>query len=95
MYDTLSAAQFTPHVGKNFQPRGWQGTLELISVDSKPNWGGRTEPPFNLLFRGPRNDVLQEGYYAFDVADGPAFEFYIMPIATSALSHQDYQAVFN
>ena len=47
------------------------------------------------IFTGPPGDVLPEGLYGFDVDNGPAFGFYVIPIYTPMRDRQDYQAVFN
>jgi hypothetical protein len=81
---SLTAGDFTPHVGKAFTPLGQHRTITLASVEFGMFAGADILPraPFSLLFSGPPNDVLPEGLY--DVA-----------IHTYDRNRQDYQAVFN
>ncbi|MEJ0015853.1 MAG: hypothetical protein WDN25_04695 [Acetobacteraceae bacterium] len=51
--------------------------------------------PFTLIFEGPRGNLLAEGFWTATLDDGSSFEFYIMPIHTSAADRHEYQAVFN
>lgn len=96
MTDMPTAETFAPHVGKSFQPHGWHGSLMLVSIDSRkrPGWDEQPVVPFSLLWRGPRGDVLPEGFHTYDVEGGPECAFYITPIHTPAKTHQDYQAAF-
>jgi hypothetical protein len=98
MVETLRSEHFAPHTDKPVRFRGWHGTLRLVSVTQmreQPGVPAMARPPFTVLFEGPRNDVLPEGEYIADIADGPSLEFYISPIHTPAPDRQDYQAVFN
>ena len=79
---------FTPHMGKRFQPEGSAFGLVLERVEP-------AAPGFSLLFRGPAGAVLPEGVHQFTLEDGAAFAFHLMPIHTTAPDRQDYQAVFN
>lgn len=96
MSDVLTAEVFTPHTEKEFRPRGWHGSLTLVSIDSvaRSGWDVAQRKPFSLIFRGVRDDILPEGLYVFDVEGGTVFEFYVSPIHTPAPGHQDYQAAF-
>jgi len=96
MSDTMTAEVFTPHIGKAFRPRGWHGSLTLVSAEpyTRPGWEAAPRKPFSLIFRGVRDDILPEGLYVFDVDGGAVFEFYVSPIHTPAPDHQDYQAAF-
>jgi len=87
MSDLPTAEIFQSLAGKKFQPRGWHGSLTLDEVVTRPR-------QFLVIFRGPRDDVLPEGMYRFDVEGGTELEFYIMPIHTPQPTHQEYQAVF-
>ena len=79
---------FTPHVGKRFQPEG--GAVALVLERVEP-----AAPGFSLLFRGPAGAVLPAGMHDFTVEDGAAFALHLMPIHTPMPDRQDYQAVFN
>ena len=92
----MTADDFAPLVGRTFALAGGHERLTLVAVER-----GRTPPrgglpqPFVLLFEGPRDRVLPEGIYRFEVDGGGGFAFHIMPIMTSPGELQDYQAVFN
>jgi hypothetical protein len=97
----MAAAQqqqdFAPHVGKRFSFPGHTVVLLLARIDVAPQPGmpDATRTSFTLIFHGPVGDILPEGLYAAQVADGPELEFYIQPIHTTARDRQEYQAVFN
>ena len=99
MTEQLSADHFRPHLTKLFKVRGGRHGLRLTTVHtpslSEEQRRMFAREPFTLLFEGPAADVLPEGQYAFDVEDGAAFEFYVIPIHTMSRERQDYQAVFN
>lgn len=88
---------FTPHLNKLFRFEGYQHALRLaeVEVSDRPYPAELTRKPFTLLFQGPRQNVMPEGFYAAEVEDGPRFDLYVMPIHTGAPDRQDYQAVFN
>ncbi len=99
MSELLTSDDFLPHVNKVFRVRGGHHALTLTRVDARRRdefertFGPRD--PFNLIFRGPPNDLLREGLYTLDVDGGPPFELYVIPIQTPARDRQDYQAPFN
>lgn len=100
MTELLTAEHFLPHVNKIFRVRSGRHALTLTAVDQRrlEDWetGLGVREPFNLIFRGPPNDLLPPGLYTLEVEDGgPAFELYVMPIHTPARDRQDYQAAFN
>ncbi len=98
MTDIQTHEDFLPHRGKLFHFEGWAGTLTLAEVEVRHGVQrpGSAHPPFTLVFHGPRDNVMPEGFYAAKAgADGPSFAFYIIPIHTPARDRQDYQAVFN
>jgi hypothetical protein len=94
---SLTAEDFTPHIGRGFTPLGQHRTITLASVELSTFAGAGTLPraPFSLLFSGPPDDVLPEGLYNVAVQDSQAVPIYISPIQTYDRSRQDYQAVFN
>ena len=97
MTEMPTAESFAPYTKKVFRPRGWHGALTLISIDSRmlPGWEAMPVKPFTMIFSGPRDDILPEGFYVFDVDGATAFEFYIAPVHTPLTRpHQEYQAVF-
>jgi hypothetical protein len=99
MPELLTADHFTAHVDKVFRVRGTAHALSLARIDRRRRQdfelGIGERDPFNLIFRGPPDDVLREGLYTLEVEDGPSFELYVIPIHTPARDRQDYQAAFN
>ena len=95
----MTADVFHPHTGKVFRVKGGRHELTLSSVDlhSVEGWDPKIVPhrPFTLIFAGPPRDVLSQGMYTFEVADGPQFDIYVIPVQTHVSTRQDYQAVFN
>ncbi|HVJ51988.1 MAG TPA: hypothetical protein VM689_05970 [Aliidongia sp.] len=97
MRETLIADDFRPHLGRNFRPAGWPDALVFVSLDamSQSNWTGPSRQPFFLILRGPRERILPEGEYRFEVEGAEPLDLHIMPIHTLAEGHQDYQIAFN
>jgi hypothetical protein len=97
MAEVLTPKHFLPLVDKVFRVRGGRHALTLVAVEvAEP--APESEPPrqsFNLIFSGPPGDVLRQGLYTLEVADGPHFELYVIPIYTPNPARQDYQSVFN
>lgn len=95
----VTADHFLPHVDKDFRIPGWLHPMTLTTVESRnPRASGSDRglrKPFTLIFRGPPEEVMREGFYTLQVDDGPWFNLYIMPIHTEQADRQDYQAVFN
>jgi hypothetical protein len=94
----LTPDDFRPHVNKTVRVRGGHHAFTLTKVDAPdfgPSTPGARRSPFNLLFTGPPNDLLREGFYTLEVDDGPSFELYVIPIYTPVRDRQDYQAPFN
>lgn len=95
MTELLSAEHFRPYIDKVFRVQGGGHAFTLAEVTTAANVEGISRQPFSLVFRGPPNNVLPEGFYTLEVDDGPSFELYVMPIHTPAQDRQDYQAAFN
>jgi hypothetical protein len=94
MAETLTSEHFHPHVEKVFRVKGGRHAFILARVEVSSEKVGPRQS-FNLIFSGPPGDVLPEGLYTLEVADGPQFELYVMPIHTPNRSRQDYQSAFN
>jgi hypothetical protein len=94
MAETLTPEDFLPHVEKVFRVKGGRHALTLTHVEVS-SAAGAPRQPFNLIFSGPPGDVLPEGVHVMEVADGPQFELYVMPIHTADRGRQDYQSAFN
>jgi hypothetical protein len=92
--EILTAAHFAPYRGGAFQVEGWPHPLLLREIHESPGGAG-FRAPFNLVFQGPRHDLLAEGLRRMAAVDGPAFELYLMPVSTPEPDRQDYQAAFN
>jgi hypothetical protein len=96
MTEMLTPDHFRPHIDKLFRVQGGRHALTLTEVDAPAaQTTGGFRQSFNVIFKGPPEDVLREGLYTFDVEDGPSFDLYVMPIHTPAPGRQDYQALFN
>ncbi len=99
MDQPLTCDLFAPLVGRAFRVRGGRHELTLSKVDMRQlqEWEKEviTRQPFTLIFSGPPRDVLPQGMYTFEVADGPTVELYVIPILTPVPTRQDYQSVFN
>jgi hypothetical protein len=94
MAEILTPEHFLPHVEKVFLVKGRRHALTLAQVEVSAVQGAPRQS-FNLIFSGPPGDVLPEGLYTLEVADGPQFELYVIPIHTPLPGRQNYQSVFN
>lgn len=99
MAEHLTPEHFRPHIDKVFSVQGGRHGLTLAEVQARSLTEAEgkavARQPFTLIFRGPPGDILPEGNYTLEVADGPRFELYVMPVHTPARDRQDYQAAFN
>ena len=97
--ETMSRDLFDPHVKKVFRVKGGHHALTLLRVEARKLEDFETDlkmrEPFNLIFRGPKGDVLKEGMYTLEADGGPSFDLYVIPIRTYFPDGQDYQAPFN
>lgn len=95
--DRLSAADFTPYLGKVLRVESCAVELVLAAVDETAyrGWESAPRPPFSLILRGAAGAILPEGLYRIAIEDGPVLPLYVIPILTPARGHQDYQVVFN
>jgi hypothetical protein len=94
MAEIMTPQHFMPHVEKAFRVKGGHHAFTLAQVEVSGEKGGPRQS-FNLIFSGPPGDVLPEGLYMLEVADGPQFELYVMPIHTPDPGRQNYQSAFN
>lgn len=97
MAESLSAEDFAPFVGKEFQAAGHPQVLTLVTVNTAEHagWPATLRKPFSLLLRGPYGDVVPEGMHRFTADHQRAFALYLIPIQTASREYQDYQIVFN
>jgi len=97
--ELLTPEHFLPHVDKPVKVKGWHHTLTLSSVDIRKleEWekGIVRRQPFILILRGPRGDVLPEGFHDLEIEGGASFQLYVIPILTPQPDRQNYQIVFN
>lgn len=98
MDELLTAAHFTPHLGKIVRFKGTPYAFPLDRVeggdDAPPP--GFPRAPFVAIFRGPRDGVpMPEGLYDGEIEGGPTYSLYVTPIHTPQPGHQEYQASFN
>jgi len=99
MAKQLTPDLFLPHVNKVFRVKDGRHELTLseVSIRRLDEQEAKLVPrqPFTLIFSGPPQDVLPQGMYTFEVAGGPQFELYVIPVLTPVATRQDYQAAFN
>jgi hypothetical protein len=99
MSELLTPEHFRPHIEKVFRVRGGHHGLKLTHVEVQSEAitlaNGAPHRCFNVIFTGPRDDILREGLYTIEADGGPSFELYVIPVYTRASDRQDYQAAFN
>jgi len=95
----MTPEHFLPYLNKMFRVPGWPHALTLETVDIRrtEEWEKQKLPrqPFTLIFSGPPQQVLREGFHPLQVEDGPSFDLYVIPIHTVPRDRQNYQAAFN
>jgi hypothetical protein len=93
----LTHEDFQPHLNREFRFTGQPQVLRLtqIEVSDRPPLPNLDYKAFLLLFTGPRDNVMPEGFYAAETDGGARFDFYIQPIHTAARDRQEYQVIFN
>jgi hypothetical protein len=97
MANALQQSDFSPLVNKEFRFEGQPHPLRLAAVEAHnmPGTPQSQRAPFTLIFHGAPGQLLPEGLYAAEAEGGARFDLYVMPIHTTSLERQDYQAVFN
>ena len=98
--ETLTVADFTPHVGTTFRVRlAPTQTVDLTLTEAQalrvPRTGARNAPqrkPFHLLFQGPDQPRLPQFSYEVEHAQLGRLTFLIVAVDKPELRH--YQAVF-
>jgi hypothetical protein len=97
--ELLTPEHFLPHVNKTVRVDGWPHALTLTRVDIRKleEWEQEVvqRQPFILILRGPRDDVLPEGFRELQIEGGPSFKLYVIPVMTPQRDRQNYQIVFN
>jgi hypothetical protein len=97
MVDFSRHEDFAPYAGKAFSFPEQAVTLVLAEIKTMrlSSAPGAERIPFSLIFHGPAEEPLPEGFYTAVIEAGPRVDLYVMPIHTPAAGRQDYQAVFN
>jgi uncharacterized protein DUF6916 len=93
--DQLRPADFQSLVGQRFtvvQNEGDLG-LELVQVRALPPHS-RREEPFALVFRGPRQPVLQQRIHTLAHAQAGSLVMFLVPVQ-GGVDGVDYEAIFN
>ena len=96
MLATLSAEDFTPHIGQPFEV----GTpeqplrLELISVTASRGTPAAARAGFSLLFGGAPAPRLPQGMYPVAHPALGALDIFLVPVGPGAQGMQ-YEAIFN
>ena len=103
MIETLTLAQFTPHLGTEFicrTPDGGTYPLRLAEAEAsaiparKGSRQAETRAAFSLVFLGPQNPVLPQSIYPLDHAELGTLPLFIVPIGRDEEGTL-YQAIFN
>lgn len=93
MFDSLSYADYAPHVNTKFQLTELENTeVELIEAAEK-NFSPAQEM-FSLIFRGSNDDFLPQGIYRLRHEALGEGELFLVPVAQDADGYQ-YEAGFN
>lgn len=103
----LSYATLAAQVNTAFRVHkavGGTVTLELLEAklaaeDLRPVGGPPASPPaferFSLLFRGPRDQLLEQRIHSFEHGSIGRFEMFIVPVASREKNGVCYEAIFN
>jgi hypothetical protein len=93
----LTAADFEPHVGKDFlvdaTPKPLRIRLETVVL--RPNDPEIQRQPFMLIFTTPWSDLLLEGMYRMQPNGGRQVEMYLNPTQTAQGPRRFYHAMYN
>ena len=93
----LTAADFEPHVGKDFlveaAPKPLRIHLERIML--QPGDPQMSRQPFMLIFTTPWTDLLLAAMYKMRPDDGRQVELFLSPTQTAPGPRRYYHAVFN
>src|SRR4051812_6632602 len=93
----LTAADFQPHVGKNFlvdaTPKPL--TIRLDKVLLQPGPPEQPRQPFMLIFTTPWRDLLLEATYRMQPDGGSSVEVFVSPTQTAPGKRRYYHAIFN
>lgn len=93
---------FEPYLGRSFNVQNVDipVSLKLIEIEDSArhrDWPTDLPRPFVMIFSGPPERILLEGYRILQAPGGVAFQLYVIPIMTHdpATNGQHYQVVVN
>jgi hypothetical protein len=95
--DSLQAEDFEPHVGEQFSigvgpELAFQARLVELT-EHGPAAGGQRSSQFSLVFRGPREPVLDQRIYHVEHAELGVLEIFLVPVGPDEVGMR-YEAVF-
>jgi hypothetical protein len=97
MLQDLTCEHFESLLNQVFRLNHDRGIMEAELVECKRlnvhSRGTSQREPFSLIFRGPRQPVLSQRIYNFDLGELGSFDIFIVPIGPDA-SGMRYQAIF-
>jgi len=104
MPELLALSDFDGHVNARFRVRlGAEEflELELVKAEALKSGGGHEVPgvrraPFSLIFRGPRDQPLQQRIYELEHPSLGALQVFLVPIGPGpGTNGLRYEALFN
>jgi hypothetical protein len=94
----VGAADFSNRVGDKFRLKAADNLsfdLELMEVhDTGRKSSTRTQSPFSLLFKGPRENLLVQQMYRIENGTLGAMDLFLVPVRQDQNGYY-YEAVFN
>ena len=98
MLNTLTVAQFEPHVGATFRARAEnESPVELTLAEASPLASDadprRQRAPFRLIFRDPSRRIARQGIYELAHDAFEPMSIFLVPIRADASGHY-IEAIF-
>ena len=98
----VTIEEFEPYLGRSFNVQNTDVPVALKLIEIEDSTKGRPWPPnlpkpFLMIFSGPPERILLEGYRILQIPGGATFQLYVIPILTHdpASAGQHYQVVIN
>lgn len=98
----VTMSDFEPYLGHTFNVQNIDiaVSLRLIEIEDSAqhrDWPANLPRPFVMIFAGPPERILLEGYRILQAPGGATFQLYVIPIMTHdpATNGQHYQVVIN
>jgi len=98
----ITMEEFEPLIGRSFNVRNTDVSVELKLIEVDDSTRGRPWPPslpkpFLMIFAGPPERILLEGLRVLELPGGPTYQLHVIPILTHdpASTGQHYQVVIN